>query len=230
VEYKRITNWEARIETYDEERQELMKIALKKCDQFIELMNQEDWKETLNDRKNKLMIWTRPGQNGNNSVKCRGPVNFPPEIIFKVIGDSKYRKTYDKNYDSGHFLMKVGAQTYIFYQKTAKIMIVSARDFIVLLTMNQLEDGSLLLVVASVDKNEMMPETKGVVRGFLEIGGWLLKPIEDGTKTECTYLTEVDLKGSIPSSVTNMANKMMGEQIPKLNEACKKYKLDNPTA
>mmetsp|Transcript_45494 Transcript_45494/g.33267 ORF Transcript_45494/g.33267 Transcript_45494/m.33267 type:complete len:108 (+) Transcript_45494:1827-2150(+) len=106
-------------------------------------------------------------------------------------------------------------------------MIVSARDLVAVLHYNILEDDSILIVVASIDNGlEFMPEQKNVVRAHLEIGGWLLRSVETGTET--TYVTEVDLKGNVPASIVKLGTKMMGEQIPKLRDTCKKFLRDNP--
>lgn len=72
-------------------------------------------------------------------------------------------------------------------------------------------DGTIYALVFSIDRDELAPPTKGVVRGFLHIGGWKLQPLpEDPNRTLATYQVELDMKGSIPGFVMTQANKDMG--------------------
>ena len=49
-------------------------------------------------------------------------------------------------------------------------------------------DGTIYALVFSIDRDELAPPTKGVVRGFLHIGGWKLQPLpEDPNRTLATY-------------------------------------------
>eukprot|EP00350_Pseudokeronopsis_sp_OXSARD2_P002030 CAMPEP_0170554910 /NCGR_PEP_ID=MMETSP0211-20121228/12787_1 /TAXON_ID=311385 /ORGANISM="Pseudokeronopsis sp., Strain OXSARD2" /LENGTH=204 /DNA_ID=CAMNT_0010864349 /DNA_START=1642 /DNA_END=2256 /DNA_ORIENTATION=+ len=202
-----------------------MRLALSKLEQYEEGVLYEDWTDLVNDRKMGVIIQSRTSPSGGNSIKATGTLDYPAEDIFKVIGNSAYRQIYDKNYDQGHYVMKIGKQAMLIYQKTKKISVVSARDFLLVMIYNKFANGSIKIVVASTDKNELFPEVKGAVRGFVEIGGWMLEPLEEG-QTKVTYMTEVDLKGSIPSFVTNTANKDQGYQIPKLKNAITKYKQE----
>lgn len=96
------------------------------------------------------------------------------------------------------------------------------------------------MVVFSVDKDELYPESKGIVRGNLivryfspliilfQIGGWVLKPHpENPNHTLATYVTEVDLKGSIPGFVIKQAHKDQGYQVVKMRKAVAKFKMEH---
>jgi hypothetical protein len=76
---------------------------------------------------------------------------------------------------------------------------------------NKSEKGTIYVCVFSVDKNELKPESKGIVRATVVMGGWVLEPLPDNpSKTQTTYFSEVDLKGSIPGFVVKTANKDQG--------------------
>jgi hypothetical protein len=65
-----------------------------------------------------------------------------------------------------------------------------------------MEDGSIYALVFSIDRDDLHPPEKGIVRGWLQLGGWKLTPLPDNpNKTIATYQTEIDMKGSIPSFV-----------------------------
>lgn len=53
------------------------------------------------------MVWVRTTAEGLNGVKAQGIVNFSPDQIFMVIGDSKNKKSYDDAFDEGANFEKV---------------------------------------------------------------------------------------------------------------------------
>ena len=67
-----------------------------------------------------------------------------------------------------------------------------------LLIYDKLPNGVIKIVVTSLENSDIVPETKGVIRAFVNVGGWHLEPVDENT-TRAPYLSEADLKGSIPS-------------------------------
>ena len=70
----------------------------------------------------------------------------------------------------------------------------------------------MYVLAFSSDRDDLVPPSKNIVRAFinviiyfikyLQIGGWKIQPMaEDPNKTLCTYMVEMDLKGSIPGFV-----------------------------
>ncbi len=70
-------------------------------------------------------------------MKAEAIIERSVDDIFRVIGDIVTRKDYDATYDDGWALEKVAHQTFIQYQRTKKVAVVSARDFIYILHMNK---------------------------------------------------------------------------------------------
>ena len=50
--------------------------------------------------------------------------------MFACIHDSRYRPMYDDNIEKAEVLSKVAANTYMIYQKTKSMLVVSSRDFV----------------------------------------------------------------------------------------------------
>lgn len=63
-------------------------------------------------------------------------VDRRPIDIFKVIGNESYRRQYDSTYDGGETLELIADQTFFVYQKSKKVAIVSAREFIIIMHYN----------------------------------------------------------------------------------------------
>ena len=95
-----------------------------------------DWKITTDDKKEGIQIWLRTTPSGDNAMKAQAIVSRSPMQVFKVIGNDSYRKTYDETYGEGFLIEKIADQTYFVYQRSRKIAIVSARDFILILHFN----------------------------------------------------------------------------------------------
>jgi hypothetical protein len=67
-----------------------------------------------------------------------------------------------------------------------------------------LSNGSVILVSFSDAMfQDLKPAVDGVIRGDMIIAGFLLTPLSEGCKVQ--YVLQLDLKGSIPSSVASLA-------------------------
>lgn len=90
-------------------------------------------------------------------------------------------------------------------------------------------EGVVYVLAFDAGRPDLVPETKGIVRANVPVGGWKIEPLEgDPRKSRTTYMAEVDLKGSIPGFVIKTANKDQGYQIVKLRSVVEKYIKDHP--
>lgn len=62
-------------------------------------------------------------------------------------------------------------------------------------------DGSCMIIQHSVDTDDV-PEQPGAKRADLSLSGWHFKP--EGAHTRVSYIFQVDLRGSIPSSIVGL--------------------------
>jgi hypothetical protein len=108
--------------------------------EYIEKLNHPDWKEQVNDKKEGIIIWQRTTPEGLKAMKAVANVNRPASIILKVIGDDRYRRDYDVVFDGGHNIEKIADQTWFHYEKSKKIAVVAARDFVIIVHMNMVRD------------------------------------------------------------------------------------------
>jgi hypothetical protein len=76
----------------------------------------------------------------------------------------------------------------------------------------------------SVDRNDLAPEIKNVIRAHVEVGGWKLEAVPgEPNKTRLGYMMLPDLKGSIPGFVLKQANKDIGYQIVNMRKTVEKF-------
>lgn len=74
--------------------------------------------------------------------------------------------------------------------------------------------------------NYPFPEVKGVVRADAIIGGYVAEKIDEKT-LKVTYLSDGDIKGSIPGFVKNIVSQGQGEVASRVDECLKKLRLSN---
>lgn len=83
-------------------------------------------------------------------------------------------------------------------------------------------DGQIIICSKSHEHDDCPPHKK-YVRGEVVIGGWILSPAKDDpSKTFAKYITQTDLKGSIPKSIVNSVSEKQGLLISKVGESMKK--------
>jgi hypothetical protein len=186
-----------------------------------------DWKQVLTDKKVGLTVWQRVTEEGLNSIKAQAILPRSPQEIFRVIGDDKYRPIYDPIYETGYFLERIADQTFLIYHKTKKVIVVGPRDFVLIMHFNMTPEGTIYAIVTESGLGHLVPESKNIVRGYLPMGGWKFEPLKgDSSKTLCSYIAEIDLKGQMPGFMIKMGMKDQGYQVAKLGEAVEKYLKD----
>jgi len=209
-----MTNWDALMHRYKPEHYPLIKKVQGAVDLFKKKWDSPLWKEVTNDKKENLVIWQRVSEEGLNTVKASGFINRDPMLILRVTGDDKYRHQYDPMYDRMAFLERIADQTYLIHHLTKSVVVVGARDFVVIIHFNKTPEGVIYAIVLDAGRNDLVPETKGTVRGYLPIAGWRLEalPPQPGIphRTKVDYLAEIDIKGNIPAFLMKVVIKDQG--------------------
>lgn len=72
----------------------------------------------------------------------------------------------------------------------------------IILHFNIAPDGSMFCLAFDAGNKDLVPENKGLVRASIPIGGWKFEKYNGNpNQTLCTYMAELDLKGSVPGWV-----------------------------
>lgn len=95
-------------------------------------------------------------------------------------------------------------------------MFLTSRDWLTATRSFKYPDGTWYIAARSVD-HPKKPETSTYVRATVFCGGWKLQPLEgDPNKTMATYVAHIDLSGSIPTTVMNMAANNIPQKVAKV--------------
>ena len=224
---KIVDDWTERFNRYELWRVEIIKKAQAKLVELEEYLNSEKWKLLCEDKKEALKVWTMQTTNGCTAILAKGHIPDTPWNIFRLVGNLEWRLKYDKMYESGANFMKVGANTFLAYQKFKRIAIVASRDFFLILHMHQATDGTITVIVCNHVDSKLCPEVKGCVRGTLHIASWKLHPDGNGG-CNATYLAEVDLGGNIPPWIIKAAAKDQGYTVVEIKKLLPKFYAANP--
>jgi len=120
------------------------------------------------------------------------------------------------------FLHKVEGVFKVNYMQYNGIWPVSNRDFVNVSA--NVREGDNKFYIATKSCNYPHPEVKGVVRGEVFVGGYVIEKIDENT-TSVTYISDADLKGSIPGMIKNTLSQKQGEIASKIGPAMEKEGL-----
>ena len=124
--------------------------------------------------------------------------------ILRYLTDDERSKEYDETLDGYKLIEIVDDRTKIRRYFYKGIWPCSARDFVLLTTWRELDDGSILVSTIS-PPDEYYPHNDGFVRASIHCSGAHIRPIDSKLGGGCaiTVIGHSDLKGSIPSVVIN---------------------------
>ena len=155
-------------------------------------------------------------------AKGFGIIDFSPQTILDVLlrpFTDPLTAALDPDMKFGRDVERPDGHTSIAYLCYKGIWPVAERDMVIAAHWRVEPDRSIFFVAKSISEAAAAGlgigsgagystaasvgsgPVKGRVRADLTIGGWHLKPIDGGRRTEATYLASLDLKGNIPGFV-----------------------------
>ncbi len=104
------------------------------------------------------------------------------------------------------------------YMKYKGIWPVDDREFVSVATKEYNADK---IYIATCACQFPYPASKGTVRGEVYVGGYIIEKISDDV-TQVTYISDANLKGSIPGMIKNTLSAKQGEIASKIAPAMEK--------
>lgn len=104
------------------------------------------------------------------------------------------------------------------YQQYKGIWPVDNREFI---SVSAKEKNADKIYIATCACEYPYAPSKGVVRGEVYVGGYIIEKISEDV-TQITYISDADLKGSIPGMIKNTLSAKQGEIAGKIASAMEK--------
>lgn len=203
---EKIIDFNFRLQHYPEDKKKIILEAREKAQYMYELNSMQDWTTQVEDKTNNIVLEYRSNEYDLILGRSRCTIPFKPKDVMNTcLLVDRLPETYP-NVEEFKFLEKIGVNTFKIYQKIKKIVIVSARDFVIYQQVNKNSDGSYYLVKYS-DPDDATAHIAGVVRAHMVIGGLIIKPHPQYTQQSLvTSITHLDLKGNLPKMIQKQAN------------------------
>jgi len=183
--------------------------------------NNDYWK--LEFKKSSTSVWTRDMCNTTfKMIKIQALfADVRPSTVYDVILDGEYRSKWDTsmlesadfgyldgNNDIGYYLMKCPAP-------------LKNRDFVLQRSWQQLD--SCYCVFNHSVFHESLPQKTGIIRAVSHVTGYTVTAIPGGG-CRIGYVTQTDLKGSLPAwMINNITSALAPKMVKRVYKACLKY-------
>jgi hypothetical protein len=131
-------------------------------------------------------------------------VNAPAKAIFNAcfFTTKEAAQKTDEELLEWKVVKSINDNTVVLYTGHSTPIGVTNRETLVVRGWDE-ENGTIYIYSVSVNDPEV-PSVDGRVRSVVHVGGWIIEPVEDGSKCNVTRVFQLDPKGSIPSFVVNM--------------------------
>lgn len=186
--------------------QKLYKATIDQAYQHYEEINEKNTvnKWSLDKDKDGMKIYIKADKaSGLRMIKAETIISVPAAVIANKIIVADDILSWDKSL-AEHDILEDHGTYRIARALSKKVPIIAQREALLVATTHEFQDGSFLVFGRSIDHPDY-PVKKGIVRPYLHLFAWHLKPCaNDSDKTEVTYILHVDPRGSIPKELFNL--------------------------
>ncbi|GAB9464048.1 hypothetical protein Gpo141_00001489 [Globisporangium polare] len=136
------------------------------------------------------------------SFKGVGVIQQHPYVVLKLILEISRRHLFDPQLLAKQRLHLYDQHTFIDHLVYKAVFPASPRDFVNITHWRVLRDGSILVIAASVDREDLCPKKEPkIVRAEAIMAGFLLLPSADYTSVTAKYITKADIKSGVPQAM-----------------------------
>ena len=166
---------------------------------------QDGW--ILMGTSKNVISMKKPPSRGGSGVSCaKGStyVNVPPDFILRLLMDGSYACELDDLLKDIEEIYTVTDSIHLLHLHYKPVWPTTARDFAVLDVAGRVDENISVHAAVSIT-DPRIPEERGYVRGEVVSGGGYVIQSCPGhpNRSYITYITQVDLKGSVPMFVVN---------------------------
>ena len=157
---------------YTSDQRDFIRQALVKKEEWLKFCASSDWKVTDDNKKDGITVSQCDSSHEIPSMKSSGIIDFSLMQVFATLHDSRYRTQYDQNIEVAEVVKKVAANSYMIYQKTKAMFMVSSRDLVLSHHICRVQHPTLcpnggVLILAftpSPEKDDLRPISKNAIR------------------------------------------------------------------
>jgi len=163
-----------------------------------------------------------------NGVKSHAVLDASPETVARLVHsyDVKLLQQFDKDVYDIRKLQSYTDDLIVAQTLYSAPFPVAWRDAILLRSVIRLPDGTIQLINTSINDSRA-EELSGYVRCYVKIAGWIIKPLEDGKKSFCIRLAQIDPRGWIPPFVVNLFKRKLADGVISIDEVLRNQTKSN---
>uniref|UniRef100_A0A7S3NC28 START domain-containing protein n=1 Tax=Euplotes harpa TaxID=151035 RepID=A0A7S3NC28_9SPIT len=197
---------------------DLMLKAREKLQEAFDLSQTDGW-DSVKEGKG-ISLWKKKESDSNiNILKRSMEVNASIEKVLEFYRDPEGLMKVNDKVKANEIVVDINENTKIMRREIKGNLVVSNRDLSILWHQITLTDGSVAIVMFSIE-HDKVPETK-CVRASLDIGLLHLSKVSD-TSTDLLSVLRLNPKGSVPAMLVNKMSKKQYDEfeaVKKLMEA-----------
>jgi len=154
-------------------------------------------------------------------------VCVPIHYILAYVYSLEYRGEWDDLFLKGETVEEYNLVTKVTLTEFKPVWPASGRDFCNFVVVRELAEGVFCVAYEAVE-HDKCPEQRGLVRGEIIIGGFVVKELSsDPPSCLVTYITRVDLKGNLPARLVNRVTSSQPQAVAVLRDKLEaRYQAD----
>jgi hypothetical protein len=197
--------------------EERMKKAFNDTCEELKKLNKQNFKHVL-EKDGIIVDELPPPPKPIGTFRSRGRVqNYSAEQVVKLLTDADMVTKLSVSIIKCEILESYdnGKMNVMYHEHKSHGFGIAQRDFVILNSSRQEEDGTYMIVNCSVE-HEKVPERKGILRGNLRCSGYFIKPLEQGC--DVTYLIQTDPKGWLPGWLVKLGMRTLPWNYQRIDE------------
>lgn len=197
-----------------------VKLGKESCDRLVQASRateQDGW-ITVGTHKDVVVMKLPPkrGEASVNCVKGTGIIHAPPEFVYRIVRNVENNTKLDDMLKETRVIDRITDTTVLVHLIFKAVWPSSPRDFTLISTAGRYDDTTLIESGVSV-VDPRLPDEKGYVRGNILCGGYVIKECPGKSdQSEVTYVSQVELKGSIPTFAANKVSESQPQCVSRL--------------
>jgi hypothetical protein len=167
--------------------------------------------------KPDVKVWDRAAEGSSiNLVKLWAKIKgVPASVLYDVLHDPDYRKTWDENMVEGFCLQQLDSFNDVgYYCAKSPFFAIQGRDFCNARSWFVNPEKTEYLIMNHSVPHEKCPDKKGYTRAISFLTGYVVRvDADDANSSQLVYVTRADPKGWIPGWAMNQATKTFAPKL-----------------
>eukprot|EP00003_Mantamonas_plastica_P016285 TRINITY_DN2718_c0_g4_i3.p1 TRINITY_DN2718_c0_g4~~TRINITY_DN2718_c0_g4_i3.p1 ORF type:complete len:1271 (+),score=381.45 TRINITY_DN2718_c0_g4_i3:206-3814(+) len=185
-------------------------------DELEDAAREQDGWESLGDNDG-VTIDVKTMEDGSNCMRGVTEMAAPAWAIMNFMRDLECKKTWDELFERGEEIETVDDFCSVSRQCFYARFPADARDFVLLGTWKEDEDGTIMQVARSVQHPDC-PEDPNYVRAHIFVAGYVFEPLDQDSSL-VTYVVHMSPGGSVPQFLVNQVSKQQPMSLAKVRTA-----------